>query len=67
LVRISVLYVLALNSFTLGVYVDRIYVIELEIKDATDTARSASIPGPKPRQRWPVDDETLRQNIIFPL
>jgi hypothetical protein len=35
-------YVLSLNSSRFGDFVDRIYPIELEIKDTTDTARSAS-------------------------
>jgi hypothetical protein len=34
--------VLSLNNSRLGDFVDRIYPIELEIKDTTDTARSAS-------------------------
>ena len=34
--------VLSLNNSRFGDFVDRIYPIELEIKDATDTARSAS-------------------------
>ena len=34
--------VLSLNNFRLGDFVDRIYPIQLEIKDTTDTDRSAS-------------------------
>jgi hypothetical protein len=34
--------VLSLNNSRFGDFVDRIYPIELEIKDTTDTARSAS-------------------------
>jgi hypothetical protein len=34
--------VLSLNNFRFGDFVDRIYPIELEIKDTTDTYRSAS-------------------------
>ena len=34
--------VLSLNNSRLGDFVDRIYTIELEIKDITDTNRSAS-------------------------
>ena len=34
--------VLSLNNSTLGGYVERIYPIELEIKDTTDTIKSAS-------------------------
>ena len=34
--------VLSLNISTFGDFVDRIYPIELEIKDTTDTDRSAS-------------------------
>ena len=34
--------VLSLNNFRLGDFADRIYPIELEIKDTTDTDRSAS-------------------------
>jgi hypothetical protein len=34
--------VLPINNSRLGDIVDRIYPIELDIKDATDTARSAS-------------------------
>ena len=34
--------VLSLNNSKIGDFVDRIYHIELEIKDATDTNRSAS-------------------------
>ena len=34
--------VLSLNNSRFGDFVDRIYPIELDIKDATDTARSAS-------------------------
>jgi hypothetical protein len=34
--------VLSLNNFKLGDFVDRIYPIELEIKDNTDTDMSAS-------------------------
>jgi hypothetical protein len=34
--------VLSLNNSRLGDFVDRIYPIELEIKDTTDTDRSAS-------------------------
>jgi len=34
--------VLSLNSSRFGDFVDRIYPIELEIKDTTDTDRSAS-------------------------
>ena len=34
--------VLSLNNFRLGDFVDRIYLIELEIKDTTDTDRPAS-------------------------
>ena len=34
--------VLSLNNFRFGDFVDRIYLIELEIKDTTDTDRSAS-------------------------
>jgi len=36
------LYVLSLNNSNFGDYVDHIYPIELEIKDMTDTDRSAS-------------------------
>ena len=35
-------YVLSLNNSRFGDFVDRIYPIELEIKDTTDTDRSAS-------------------------
>jgi hypothetical protein len=35
-------YVLSLNNAMLGDFFDRIYPIELEIKDTTDTDRSAS-------------------------
>ena len=34
--------VISLNNFKLGDFVDHIYPIALEIKDTTDTARSAS-------------------------
>jgi hypothetical protein len=34
--------VLSLTSYMLGDFVDRIYPIELEIRDTTDTDRSAS-------------------------
>jgi hypothetical protein len=34
--------VLSLNNSRLGIFLDRIYPIELEIKDTTDTDRSAS-------------------------
>ena len=34
--------VLSLNNFRFGDFADRIYPIELEIKDTTDTDRSAS-------------------------
>ena len=34
--------VLSINNYRLGDFVDRIYLIELEIKDTTDTDRSAS-------------------------
>jgi hypothetical protein len=34
--------VLSLNDYRFGDFVDRIYPIELEIKDTTDTDRSAS-------------------------
>ena len=34
--------VFSLNNYTFGDFVDRIYPFELEIKDTTDTARSAS-------------------------
>jgi hypothetical protein len=34
--------VLSLNSYMLGDFVDRIYPIELEIRDTTDTDRSVS-------------------------
>ena len=34
--------VLSLNNYRFGDFVDRIYPIELEIKDTTDTDRSAS-------------------------
>jgi hypothetical protein len=34
--------VISLNNFRFGDFVDRIYPIELEIKDTTDTDRSAS-------------------------
>ena len=34
--------ILSLNNSTIGDYVDRIYPIELEIKDTIDTARSVS-------------------------
>jgi uncharacterized protein (DUF2225 family) len=36
--------VLSLNNCTYCDFVDRIYPIELDIKDTTDTARSASCP-----------------------
>ena len=35
-------YVLSLNNSKFGDYVERIYPIELEIKDTTDTVKSAS-------------------------
>ena len=37
-------YVLSLNNSKFADYVDRIYPIELEIKDTKDTARSGSYP-----------------------
>jgi hypothetical protein len=37
--------VLSLNNSRIGDFVDRIYPIELEIKDTTDTDRSASYLG----------------------
>jgi hypothetical protein len=36
--------VLSLNNSRFGDFVDRIYPIELEIKDTTDTDRSVSYP-----------------------
>jgi len=38
----SGIYVLSLNNSRFGDFVNRIYSIELEIKDVTDTDRSAS-------------------------
>ena len=35
-------YVLSLNNCKFGDFIDHIYPIEIEIKDTTDTARSAS-------------------------
>jgi hypothetical protein len=35
-------YVLSRNNSKLGAFVDRIYPIDLEIKDTTDTAWTAS-------------------------
>ena len=46
-----------------GDYVDRIYHIEHEIKDTTDTARSASYI--LEIDRGPVKNETLRQKRRF--
>ena len=34
--------VLSLNEYTFGDFIDRIYPFELDIKDVTNTARSAS-------------------------
>jgi hypothetical protein len=34
--------VLSLNEYTFGDFIDRIYPFELDIKDVTKTARSAS-------------------------
>jgi hypothetical protein len=36
--------IISLNNSRFGDFVDRIYPIELEIKDTTDTERSASYP-----------------------
>ena len=58
--------VLSLNNSTFGDLVDRIYPIELEIKDTTDTARSASyLDLPRNGQKGPDKNETLRQKRWF--
>ena len=60
--------VLSLNNSRFGDFVDRIYPIELEIKDTTDTDRSVGfIPWPTPRNwQWgAVKNETLRQKRWF--
>ena len=59
--------VLSLNNSRFGDFVYRIFPIELEIKDTTDTDRSASclyMPLPTPRN-WQVKNETLRQKRWF--
>ena len=55
---------LSLNNSRFGDIVYRIYPIELEIKDTTDTYRSASyldLHLEIDRERGPVKNETLRQ------
>jgi hypothetical protein len=59
------------EKFTMGnwnhLFCRRIFPIELEIKDTTDTDRSASclyMPLPTPRN-WQVKNETLRQKRWF--
>jgi len=57
----------SLNSSKFGDFVDRIYPIEPEIKDTTDTTRSASYLWPT-CQNWQwgsVKNETLRQKRWF--
>ena len=55
--------VLSQNNSKAGDYVDRIYHIEHEIKDTTNTARSASYI--LEIDRGPVKNETLRQKRRF--
>ena len=59
--------VLSLNNSRFGDFVDRIYPIELEIKDTTVTDRSASYLDLTPRDRqWgSVKNETLWQKRWF--
>ena len=57
--------VLSLSNSKLGDFVDRIYPIKLEIKDTTDTARSASYFDNL--GKWgPVKNETKEMISIFP-
>ena len=55
--------IISLNNFKLGDFVDRIYPMELEIKDSTDAARSASFLDIhlKIDRCRPARNETLRQ------
>jgi hypothetical protein len=59
--------VLSLNNSRFGDFVDRIYPIELEIKDTTHTDRSASYLDLHLQidSEGAVKNETLRQKILF--
>jgi hypothetical protein len=61
--------VLSLNNSRFGDFVDRIYPIKLEIKDTTDTNRSASCLDPylEIDSEGALKNETLRQKRLFQL
>ena len=59
--------VLSLNNSKFGDYVERIYPIELEIKDTTDTVKSASYLDVHPEidNEGRLKNKTLRQKSYF--
>ena len=55
----------SLNNSRFGDFIDRIYPIELEIKDTTDTEYVCFISWPTPRQSGAVKNETVPQKRLF--
>ena len=58
-------YVLSLNNSNFGDYVDRIYPIELEIKDTTDTDTTDTASTSRNGQWGTIKNETLQQKSGF--